>query len=382
MSLVLAWVPSALAAGVEVSGQVVNATAGQPVPGLKVELMRLSVDGSQQSLGAAATDSDGKFRFSQIDPAQDSIYRVSAQYKGVVYSSVDIAADALSRPVEVRVFEIASDPSVISFGRATVALMGVDRTANVLRVLEIYTVKNSSNSAYVAAPGNPMGMLRFGLPEGAMELAPQMGLRAGDILQVAQGFAVNAPIIPGDTELAFSYALPLVDTDMTFQKVIPFPTDNLRLLMKADMASAQPEGLTDAGTVNVGGEAFRMWTGSSLPPRYQLRVSLHGLPAAPRPPFENPYVRLALMLLAILALSGGVVYAWTHRSSPQAQIDRLFVELSELEALKRAKVVPEEEYRARREALRTSLKAMLAQYGYRGGRREAIGDTADSGQPA
>ncbi len=372
----------ASAAGVEVTGQVLNGTTGQPHPGHKVELIRLSVDGSQQSLGTAVTDSDGRFAFAAVDPLQDSIYRVTAQYKGVVYSSADIPAEALSKPVEVRVFEVASDPAVISFSRATVALMGIDRSANVLRVLELYTVKNSSSSAYIAAPGNPMGMLRFGLPQGAMELAPQMGLRSEDIIQVAQGFAVNAPVNPGETDLAFSYSLPITDHDMTFEKVIPFPTDNLRFLMKADLAEASPEGLLDAGTVNLGGEAFRMWTGSALASRYQLKVVLHGLPAPPRPPFENPYIRLALALLAAIALAGGVGYAWVHRPTPQVQMDRLFSELSEARALRDARVISEEEYAARHEALRTSLRAFLAQYGQTGATRDAAPDPADSGQPA
>ncbi len=381
VALLLVNAVAALAEGVEVSGQVVNGSTGEPVPGQQVELLRLGIDGSQQSLGTAVADGEGNFRLPPVNPSQDSIYRIVAQYKGVVYSSVDIVAESLSRPIEVRVYEVASDPSVIAFNRATVALMGIDRNANLLRVLELYTVRNSSKSAYVSAPGNPMGMLRFGLPPGAMELAPQMGLRVDDIIQVAQGFAVNAPVVPGDTELAFSYSVPLTDVDMTFAKVLPFPTENLRFLAKDGLATVQPEGLIDAGIVNLGGETFHMWTASSLPARYELSVELKGLPAPPKPPLESPYVRLALFGITALALAIGVVYAWKRRSPPQAQIERLFLQLSELEARRRAKVVTEEQYRERRESLRASLKAMLAHYGYRAG-GDTVGSTTGGDQPA
>ena len=223
------------------------------------------------------TDDAGAFRFERIEYDPSTSYGVSVRYQDAIYGTdLDMAADS-PPPVTLTVYEATHDDSIVSVGAASLLLAAADATDQTLAALEIITLVNGSDLAYVPGTG-VMELLRFGLPAGATELSLDTRLIGADFIQVDRGFALLASVPPGEHEIMFSYRFPYPGEAFSLEKTYRYGADSLRILAPEEVVSIAVEGLGAPESVNIGERQYRVLTADSVGRGESLTMELDGLP--------------------------------------------------------------------------------------------------------
>ncbi len=259
-----------------VEGSVLDGTAGGHVgPGLPVFLV--SSAGPEREL-QAATDEDGKFRFDTPPPPTGERLGVSIQYQGAVYGAIVQVVQGLTLPMTITVYDSSDDESLIEASSASLLFARADRATQTLWALEIVKLVNDNDQTYVPGPG-PMQLLRFGLPPGADDLSVDTGLIGADVLQVDRGFAITAPVPPGEHEVMYAYSIPYEGSEMDFTKSLPYGAAGLRILVPEEVAGlSSSAGETER--VTIGDRPYRLLSGTDLPRGAKVPFELISLPQA------------------------------------------------------------------------------------------------------
>ena len=253
-----------------------DGTAGGHVgPGLPVFLV--SSAGPQYEL-RTVTDEAGKFRFDSPPPPPGERLGVSLQYKGAVYGEIVGIVDGLTLPVAITVYDSSNDELLIEASSASLLFARVDRATQTLWALEIVKLVNDSDLTYIPGSG-PMDLLRFGLPPDADNLTVDTGLIGADVLQVDRGFAVVAPVPPGEHEVMYAYSFPYDGEELDLTKSLLYGAAGLRILVPEEVG-----GLSGAGEierVTIGERPYRVLTGATCP---EARRCPTGSSPSRRPP--------------------------------------------------------------------------------------------------
>lgn len=216
LATLLAAAPAAQA--VEITGRVMNGTAGQPVAGQSVNLLALR--GQMVPVRETETDSDGRYRF-VVAANPSERFLVQVPFRGVNYN-VPAAFGAGERiTADVTVYDTGAAAADIALEAQTIFLE--PHTGHV-RVLEFHSVTNRSRPPRTYGPDE--GSFRFALPGAVGDLQVTASRASGmPLRQQPQPtdkeniFAVNFPLYPGETEFQISYALPL--TGNTLEVALP-----------------------------------------------------------------------------------------------------------------------------------------------------------------
>jgi len=186
------------------AGTVVDGSRGlRPVPDLVVTLQLLS--GAQtQTLGSTSTDSNGKFYFSNLDPATDVSYSVTANYeKGTFASPVVSFGSGFAQSVTLTVYDVTSSDAAIHVVSETVLLGTAHQAKGVIPGGEFVVIQNQGTRAYVGSLTStgamPVNLLRFSTPSGATNVTLGAGFNNAQIVQVATGFGVIVTVPPGES---------------------------------------------------------------------------------------------------------------------------------------------------------------------------------------
>ena len=344
---------------ITVEGAVLDGTAGGHVgPGLPVFLV--SSAGTENEM-QTTTDEAGRFRFDSPPPPSGERLGVSLQYKGAVYGEIVGIVDGLTLPVTVTVYDSSNDELLIEASSASLLFARVDRATQTLWALEIVKLVNDSNLTYIPGSG-PMDLLRFGLPPRADDLTVDTGLIGADVLQVDRGFAIVAPVPPGEHEVMYAYSFPYDGAELDLTKSLLYGASGLRILVPEEVG-----GLSGAGEierVTIGDRPYRVLTGADLPRGAKVPYRLVSLPQATigdralqglgwiRPEYAA-IVGLGLVMASLIA------YALVRRSPTEsAERVRLVRVIASLDAAFEAGEIGRTEYEAARRALTASLTAL------------------------
>ena len=347
---------------ITVEGTVFDGTAGGQVgPGLPVFLV--SSAGPQYEM-QTVTDDEGKFRFDAPPPPEGERLGVSLQYKGAVYGEIVGIVDGLTLPVAITVYDSSNDELLIEASSASLLFARVDRAAQTLWALEIVKLVNDSHLTYIPGSG-PMDLLRFGLPPDADNLTVDTGLIGADVLQVDRGFAVVAPVPPGEHEVMYAYSFPYDGEELDLTKSLLYGAAGLRILVPEEVG-----GLSGAGEierVTIGERPYRVLTGSDLPRGAKVPYRLVSLPQATigdralqgldwvRPEYAA-VVGLGLVMASLIA------YALVRRTPTESSERlRLVRVIASLDAAFEAGEIGPNEYDQARKALTTSLTSLPAE---------------------
>ena len=357
---------------ITVEGTVLDGTAGGHVgPGLPVFLV--SSAGPQYEL-QAVTDEAGTFRFDSPPPPAGERLGVSLQYKGAVYGEIVGIVNGLTLPVAITVYDSSNDELLIEASSASLLFARVDRATQTLWALEIVKLVNDSDLTYIPGSG-PMDLLRFGLPPDADNLTVDTGLIGADVLQVDRGFAIVAPVPPGEHEVMYAYSFPYDGTEMDLTKSLLYGAAGLRILVPEEVG-----GLSGAGEierVTIGDRPYRVLTGADLPRGAKVPYRLVSLPQATigdralqgldwvRPEYAA-IVGLGLVMASLIA------YALVRRTPAEStERLRLVRVIASLDAAFEAGEIGPDEYEQARAALTTSLTALPAETPSTGEDRDA-----------
>jgi hypothetical protein len=182
------------------------------------------------------------------------------------------------------------------------------------------SLANVGDRTYVgpdSPPGRERQTLRFSLPAGASDLAPQAGFGPNDIWATPDGFAISSPVWPGRHQFAYSYSLPVSTERLEIGKRLEYPTVAFNLYLpdvglRVDSPQLRPRGQTD-----MGGQKFLLYSAENLPRGTELRLQLSGLPPVP----GSAAAGLAWPILGLgsAALLGGLGLAYRRRRWPNLQ---------------------------------------------------------------
>ncbi len=333
-------------AGSDLKVQVTNGTpGGGPIAGLPITIYS-TAGGQQLVAGAGRTDTQGAFSWTGAVGQVGASYVVSTTYAGVAYNSGTVTLPA--PPVVLRVYETTSDDTNIRVVSAGLVIANVDAPTQRIQALESATFANSGNRTYLptaAGARGPMGLLRFGLPDGAGNLTTMGQLSASNVIQVDTGFSSDMPLPPGNTDVSYAYEIAygaLSDGGFAqLNKALPYGADNFRLLAATGDFNIESPQLASDGSVVVGSRTYRQYSAKSLPANTQLSVDLINLPLiqpALRP--GNPWLQVSIGILLLAAAALPFIYRRRYMHNALAEPQTEGDSTREIRAARRVRVPP------------------------------------------
>ncbi|MBN9390862.1 MAG: hypothetical protein J0I20_22725 [Chloroflexi bacterium] len=360
-----------------ITGRVVNGTAGAGLAGAGlnpsgqvVKLERFSGSDTSPSDTAETTlDPAWNFAFQNLTTGDNVTYYLSTRYAGVTYylpQSLTLTASQPIQAVELKVYEPSTDQSLISIAGTSVIVPQVDPDSGQIFILEMYSIVNKGDRTFTGASskptsgvGSPGGAgttgqnqlpaqspageaatiptspaattpdsanpdtgsansvtLRFFLPAGAKGISPAAGLNPDDIIETTDGLEVTAPILPGETQMVFSYILPYQADTFSFSKRLAYDTPSFRFFTPVSGPSATSPQLRSGQIIEMGQQKLVPLSGQDFKADTQLKIELTGLtPPASKGTtlFRDNFLKVGTLITILVGLGFLVGYVRNGR---------------------------------------------------------------------
>jgi hypothetical protein len=263
-------------------GQVENGTSGAKVrPGLPVVLHVFTQEGNGISTLETTTDDAGRFQFENVSTAEGVVYAVTMDYAGMRYNTLVGPAD-LDAPVKLTVYESTQDISVVEVEHQALVITGVNEREQQIEAAEFINLVNRSDRTLVpdltnVRPGQ-FSFLRFSLPPQATGLDIQSDLLGGETIPVGTGFAITAPVAPGEHNISFSFRFPYEGNAFAYQQNLPQGAGIYQILIPERLGQIQVSGMEPLPPLDVDGTSYRVWQAQDFAPGEGLEVELTNLP--------------------------------------------------------------------------------------------------------
>ena len=262
------------------NGRLVQGTANAPPPTGQPLTLTALVDFQPVESFELTTDTQGKFQAEGLSTDPARAYIVETVYGGVPYRSEPVApVDGALPDIEVAIYEPTDDPSGLYISRLNWI---VDYEPGQLRFGQIVTFGNALDRAYVGQPVE--GVARpattaLVLPAGAEEISFQGGILGGRYTRVGDRIYDVAAVPPGEEsqQTFVSFVVPYEGSAARIEQ--PFLYDmaaaNLLATVLPDDSAVElavitpdaPDAFSFAGTEEVQGNRFLLWTGADLAPQ-------------------------------------------------------------------------------------------------------------------
>ena len=377
MTLLVFVGPAAAQESSVISGRAMNGTVGTAPPeGLDVTL-HIIADSGIVNVARTATDSDGRFEFTDVEVIEGASYAVAARYGDILYS-VNLSPDFFLAPVEIIVYEPTGVIEDIVVESDVLLLRGAKESKNSVTAIEVITLTNASDRAFIPDLSQPamMQFLRFSRPPEALELEVASDMPGGQVITVGTGFAISSPVTPGEHRVSYSYQMPYDGDSLEFTHSFPMGARTFRLLVEAGTGEVLAPPLVPATSpVDLGGQEYMAWEASNLPAAARFNIGLDGLP---RPSLgsrirqgitDGPYLTAALpalvgaVMLALLAYTvigkrrSAALSGVDGEEAAEQEFDRagLVREIAELDDLYDAGGIDLEDYNSKRDELKNRL---------------------------
>jgi hypothetical protein len=342
--------------------RVVQGSMDKPIAGLTVEL----------STGARGeTGENGRAEFSGLQPGTSVRAFTTVGAERLETQEIRLPANG-----GIRVMLVALDPELekraaedrkLAEGpaqRGTVVIGGDSRFVfeigdGGLNVFNLFQIVNTAR-----VPIDPGGPIVFELPAGA-DHADMMQGSTSLAAAVGNRIEVKGPFPPGASLVQFAYTLPYSGENVTVRQVMPAPLTQLTVIAQkvGGMHLTSPQ-MTQHGDREADGQVYILGQGPAVAAGSAVEFSFTGLPHTPTWPRD-----LALAL-ALAILVAGAFYSVrgvargsadvVERRRLEARREKLFAELTELEASQHAGRVDAAHYLQRRQQLIASLERVYA----------------------
>ena len=363
-----------------VRGKVVNGTSGFQAPdGLAVLMLITGPDGTLAGTGQAALEPDGSFIFEKVDMVEQGVYTLSVDYGGVFYGQT-LTAGELDGEQVITVYEPTEDAGIIVVDRHVMVVTGFDMSERVATATEFVRFTNPTDRTLqanleTARPGM-FSFMRFALPPNAANVTVQSDLRGGEVISVGTGFALTAPVTPGEHSVDFAYTFTYEGDSVEYRNSLPQGAGIFQILVPDDWEGIEVAGLEPREPVGIQADVYKAWEEREIPAGPGLGIRLSGLPqpgmlaragsALTAGSFWTVAIPCALgaALLALLVLgtarryrpatpTGIEVGAATHEFSDGDSSTRtqIVAQLAALDELHSRDGIPETDYLEQRAAL-------------------------------
>ena len=267
---------------VSIQGRVVNGTAGLPVPDSLVVLMLITgPDGTLTGTGQTVAASDGTFVFEDVLQVAEGAYTLSVDYDGVFYG-MTLAPDELAGEQVITVYEPTEDAGIMVVDRQVMVITGFDVPQRTATATEFVRFTNPTDRTLkpnleTARPGM-FSFMRFALPPDASNVTVQSDLRGGEVISVGSGFALAAPVPPGQHSVDFAYTFPYQGGEVAYRNSLPQGADIFQILVPDSWESVEISGLNSRQPVGIQEGVYRAWEGRDIPAGPGVELRLEGLP--------------------------------------------------------------------------------------------------------
>jgi 5-hydroxyisourate hydrolase-like protein (transthyretin family) len=374
---------SLFAAGGNISGQVLNGTTGSPVAGQTLQL--LQPRGGMQQVATATTDASGHFAVAVSDLATGSFYLLQATYQGVNYHAPVKFNDRGQAQVEITVYDATHTAPALRVQSARIIL---NAEGGKVHVQEMFAVRNAADPPHSYV--NPDGTFLFHLAktssDPAAAVAGLMNMPLPQPVNPGKGrgdYNIQYPLKPGLTVMMVTYDGDYGANKLDLMDSVAYPIDSVELLVSPPNLAVDSPLFKAAGVDSESGS--QKYLAENIPPNAQLAATVSGEAAegqASTTPAEaevktlpNSMTRLGGLLLAcfllILLWGLGVRVAkewpkWRAQQSAsqlqkalEAEVEKLFNSLADLDELFAAGKIAEKPYWKERLELKARLVAKL-----------------------
>ena len=265
-----------------IRGRVVNGTAGFSVPGGLVVLMLITgPDGTLAGTGQTVAAPDGSFAFDDALRVTEGAYTLSVDYGGVFYG-LTLAPDELEGELVITVYEPTEDAEIIVVDRQVMVITGFDVPQRTATATEFVRFTNPTDRTLrpnleTARPGM-FSFMRFALPPDAANVTVQSNLRGGEVISVGSGFALTAPVPPGEHSVDFAYTFPYEGGEVAYRNSLPQGARIFQILVPDRWETIRVSGLDARPPVGIQEEVYRAWEGRGIPAGPGVELRLDGLP--------------------------------------------------------------------------------------------------------
>ena len=344
--------------------RVVLGSMDKPIAGMTVEI-------TGEKTARAETGEDGRATFTGIQPG--TVIKAIA-----VVGSERLESQGIKMPLNggMRVALVATDPELekkaeedrkLAAGPAqkgTVVLGAESRFVSEigdggLNVFNIFQILNTAR-----VPVDPGAALVFPLPEGAEHAEMMEGSTPLAAVKDANRVEVKGPFPPGASLVQYAYTLPYSGPDITVRQTIPAQMAQLTVIAQkvGNMHLTSPQ-MTEHGDREAEGQTYILGQGPALAAGATAEFAFTGLPHSATWPRDLALTLVVLVLAAgaFFSLKGapGATPA-AERKRLEARREKLFADLTALEASYRAARVDPDTYTARRQHLIASLERVYA----------------------
>lgn len=267
---------------ISIRGSVVNGTAGASIPSdLAVLMLVTGPDGTLKGTGQTVMEPGGAFLIEDAPVVDGGAYNLSVDYGGIFYGR-SVAAGELADEIVITVFETTEDATIIDVQRQVMVISEIDVAERVVTATEFVRFTNPTDRTLqpnleTARPGM-FSFMRFALPPDAADVTVQSNLRGGEVISVGSGFALAAPVPPGEHSVDFAYTFPYEGGGLDYRNSLPQGAEIFQVLVPEQWADIEIGGLTRRDPVGIGSEVYQAWEGRDIPAGPGIRMDFKGLP--------------------------------------------------------------------------------------------------------
>lgn len=255
-----------------VSGRVVMGTEGAELPSeLQVMVLENPEDPEQQQRPTPATvGSDGSFSF---EADEDTNYAVGMFHESVAYTTLVPAGTA--EDVELTIFGTTDDPSTVRVASDSITVVkGAEEEGNVLEVLQLLRVENTSDRTYVGPSGDSPRVLTMPVAESAYDLTPADRSNPAGLTGEGGEVVSTAPLRPGVTSIAYLYRVQVPRSGWQLRREVLQPTQRADILIGSGLVFDGGPGFEFQEETELGGQNYRRYRRENLTPGTALAADI------------------------------------------------------------------------------------------------------------
>ncbi len=304
LALVLClWAEAEPARADQVEGYVIDPTNNRRIGDIEIAFY-IRQDEQVSEIMRKRADGEGRFRFSGPFLTAGTAFALAAFYKDVTYFSSTLEVGA-QQQIILEVYEPTSQSEDL---RITSHNLFLNVTQEQVEAVHLAQFFNAQESAYVGSgSGSERRVSEFRLPAGALDVQSHSGrMQQAD----ETTFFDNQPLLPGHSQLSFSFIIDPEQLSDGYWHEAVYPTDRMELFVQPSTIEVGGEWI-DNGVMDLHGQQYR-------------RLQINGIAAGQRVHIPLPISTpnrwmLKWAALAIGALAGAAVWLlWSGTAAPTA----------------------------------------------------------------
>jgi hypothetical protein len=176
----------------------------------------------------------------------------------------------------------------------------------VVNVIEVLAIDVAGDHTYVSSENS---VLRLPLPANAAQVTPQPGFNFGDPrVENTNVLVTTGAIPPGAHNTMLSYIVPYQGSELALNVSNAIPTQSFYALVKDGTYTISSPSLKDDGTVDLGGEKFRVLSIDQPAIGDSIAIEVSGLPEPSIGRMDRTLLYVAIAAVVALAAAGGLIF--------------------------------------------------------------------------